>query len=241
MAEQIQKQGVEAVDRALALLDCFDEGASALGLADLARRSGLNKSTILRLSISLIRAGYLNRDNRGQFRLGPRTWQLGSLYRDTFRLPMELRAQLRTLSQSTGETASFYVRDGQRRICLLREEPIRAIRHALKEGVSLPLKDGASALVLRAFSSGDDAELGAIRTQGYAFSRGARDPDVGSLAVPVLRGHKLVGALTLSGPINRFDDARVAQILPVLLECSARIAKNLVLPDPEIGAALPIA
>ncbi len=223
--------GVEAVDRALVLLSCFDEEATALGLADLARRSGLHKTTILRLSASLVHAGYLRRGEDGRFRLGPTTWRVGSLYRDAYRLPPELRSELRHLSQTLAETASFYVRDGDHRICLLREEPPRAIRHAVSEGASLPLEDGASGLVLRAFGAGGEPDLAAIRAEGYAVTRGARDPDVAAVAVPVLQGQTLVGALTLSGPITRFDEARVSEILPALTECAERIAGALMLPD----------
>ncbi|MEM8850443.1 MAG: helix-turn-helix domain-containing protein, partial [Pseudomonadota bacterium] len=54
---ETQRGGVEAVDRALVLLTCFQDGPASLGLAELAHRSGLNKSTILRICVSLLRRG----------------------------------------------------------------------------------------------------------------------------------------------------------------------------------------
>lgn len=226
-----EPRGVEAVDRALSLLDCFDEGAAELGLADLARRSGLPKSTVLRLAASLGRRSFLVRGSDGRFRPGPALWRLGSLYRGAV-LPAEIiRSELRRLSERFGETASFYVRDGNRRVCLHRQEPARPIRHSLAEGQSLPLMAGASALVLRAFGKGGEPALAAVREAGHAVSRGARDPDVAAVAVPVLRNASLIGALTLSGPVSRFGTEHCGAMHDELARSAARLA-----PSPlEIG------
>ena len=45
--------GVEAVERALRVLDSFEPGDAGLSLKEVADRSGVNKATILRLSVSL--------------------------------------------------------------------------------------------------------------------------------------------------------------------------------------------
>ena len=45
-----EAKGVEAVDRALKLLDCFEISDHSLTLAELSRRSGFYKSTILRIA-----------------------------------------------------------------------------------------------------------------------------------------------------------------------------------------------
>ena len=75
---------VEAVERALTILEAFREGEEALSLAALAEKTGFYKSTILRLAASLERFGYLARTPTGLYRLGPSLWRLGSLYRRSF-------------------------------------------------------------------------------------------------------------------------------------------------------------
>ena len=162
--------GVQAVERALGLMECFGPGDGTLSLAELARRSGLYKSTILRLAASLERFGHLVRDESGGWRLGPATWRLGALYRAGFVLADRVRPELDALAAATEETASFYVREGDRRLCLMRSEPARSIRHSLAEGTVLPLTQGASGKVLRAFATpeGDPA----IRRAGHAVSMG---------------------------------------------------------------------
>ena len=103
---------VEAVERALTILDAFREGEESLSLAALAEKTGFYKSTILRLAASLERFGYLAREPNGLFRLGPSLWRLGSLYRRSFDLGEHLRPELRRLVEATTETASFYVARG---------------------------------------------------------------------------------------------------------------------------------
>ena len=97
---------VEAVERALAILDAFRADRPAMTLSEIAAATGFYKSTILRLAGSLERLGYLIREENGVFRLGPAPWRLGSIYRAGFNLGDAIRPQLRRLVEATGETAS---------------------------------------------------------------------------------------------------------------------------------------
>ncbi len=64
------------VGRAAAVLGSFDRGHTALGLSELARRSGLPKATVHRLAGQLVEHGFLER-NRESYRLGVRLFELG--------------------------------------------------------------------------------------------------------------------------------------------------------------------
>src|SRR5215813_14372052 len=125
---------VEAVERALSILDAFATERPRLTLAELAAATGFYKSTILRLAGSLERFGYLIREERGAFRLGPALWRLGSIYRTGFHLGEAIRPELRRLVEATGETASFYIREGESRVCLFRHNSPQSARHHLDEG-----------------------------------------------------------------------------------------------------------
>lgn len=221
-----ETRGVDALERALTLLDCFDSRTPALPLAELSRRSGLYKSTILRLAVSLERFGYLARKADGRFQLGPAAWRLGAAYRNGFDIGEIIRPELALLAESTCETASFYVREGENRVCLFRCEPVRAIRHSILEGSRLPLASGASGHVLRAFS-GDQPSgplEARVRSQGFAISRGERDPEVAALAVPLLdQAGALRGALALSGLVTRFSDEAVGRWTALLRAAQTRI------------------
>jgi DNA-binding IclR family transcriptional regulator len=198
---------VEAVERALTLLNTFNEEERTLSLVDLADRTGFYKSTILRLNRSLERFGYLTRHSDGSYGLGPALWRLGSIYRKDFDLGEHIRPALRRLRDDTGETASFYIRDGDTRVCLYRLNSDRAIRHHLDEGVNFPLDRGAAGKLLEAFSKTElNNELHKIRQQGYAVSLGERDADIAAVAVPLLKPDGSIrGALCISGLISRFN------------------------------------
>ncbi|AZG09741.1 IclR family transcriptional regulator [Pigmentiphaga sp. H8] len=201
---------VEAVERSLLLLKCFEKPGEALSLAVLAQRSGLYKSTILRLASSLIHMGFLQRDAMGVFRLGPELRRLGALSHSQVDLAPLMRPVLLKLSAQTQETVSFYVRDGDERICRYRVNSPRSARHHLEEGTRHPLSSGAAGKILRAFGGEpmDDAE--AIRTQGWTASCGERDPDLAAVAVPVRNAQgELLGALAVSGLIYRFTPEQI--------------------------------
>ena len=199
------KDRVEAVERALTILEAFAEGEAALSLAALAERTGFYKSTILRLNGSLERFGYLTRGADGRYRLGPSLARLGGLYRDESDLEALLRPLLRRLRDDSGETASFYVRSGLTRTCLYRENSLRELRHHLEEGARLPLTLGAAGKVLRACGGEGDPALQRVRRDGYALSLGERDPHLAAVAVPLSDdGGRLLGALCLSGLAAQF-------------------------------------
>ncbi len=71
-------EGVVAVEKALALLDCFRPGDESLTLTALAQLSGYHKTTVYRLMNSLERMNYVVRHEDGNYALGPRLLYLAS-------------------------------------------------------------------------------------------------------------------------------------------------------------------
>lgn len=222
------RAGVDAVDRAVSLLVAFGDGDDGLSLAELARRSGLYKSTALRLIASLDRARLLERGDDGAYRLGPELWRLGSLYRRRADPETLIRPALAALVQATGETASFYVRDGRERLCLYRQNSPRPVRHHLDEGVRLPLTRGAAGRVLLAFGGTRGEPYDTIRATGRYVSLGERDPEVGAASVPVFDAAGVLrGALSVSALLSRFDRKAQAGALAVLQRAASSLARQL--------------
>lgn len=218
-------QKVEAVERALAILGAFATGKPGMTLAELAAATGFYKSTILRLAGSLEGNGYLIRDTNGEFRLGPTLGRLGALYRTGFNLEDVIRPELRRLVDATGETASFYVRDGNARVCLFRENSPHSARHHLDEGAQLPLSAGASAHVLLAYSDARRTKSKkSVIERGHYVSLGERDPHVAAVSVPVFdAGEHFRGALAASGLISRFNEKKRQHALTELRAAAQRL------------------
>jgi len=222
------KDRVEAVDRALRLLEAFQEPGEAISLAELSKRTGLYKSTILRLMGSLQEFGFVLRRANGTYRLGASLWRLGSLYQQDF-IPAELvRPELRALAKATGETASFYVQDGAERVCLFLSNAPRALRHHLSEGARLPMDRGAAGRLLSAFANPDDPTSQEILAAGYAVSLGERDAEVAAIAAPVFEPDGVcAGALTISGPVGRFSSDMLEKSIPMVLNAATTLSNAL--------------
>lgn len=224
---------VAAVERALKLLEAFADGTPQLSLAELAARSGFYKSTILRLARSLERFGYLTRDVDGRYRLGPTPARLGALYLDRGDRGALIRPVLRRLRDASAQTASFYVRNGNTRTCLYRENSEREIRHHLEEGARLPLALGAAGKVLLAYgeapkgsppSDAPGRALQQLRRDGYAVSRGERDPHIAAVAVPLFdAAGAFLGALCLSGLTAQFTEGQRVRCRDLLQQAAAEL------------------
>ncbi|MGY3622326.1 IclR family transcriptional regulator [Bradyrhizobium sp. USDA 10063] len=210
----MSKTGVDAVSRALGILKAFSGQRAAMTLTEISEATDLYKSTVLRLASSLEADGFLIRGADRLFRLGPELWRLGALYQRGLDLGEVIRPSLRRLVEATGETASFYVADGDERICLYRVNSPRSVRHHLEEGQRLPIDRGAAGRILTACGEPAMAEGKKIRDRGFYVSIGERDPEVASAAVPLMDVHgKLRGALSISAIRTRFDaNARKAAI-----------------------------
>lgn len=223
-----KEQRVEAVERALTILDAFSDSDPRLTLNELAQKTGFYPSTILRLAGSLERFGYIYREEDGRFRLGSSLYRLGNQYQRAFDLSDYVRPALRQLVEATQETAAFYIKDGDRRICLFRHQADRVFRHYLEEGAALTLDKGATARILVAFSAAPGLFYDDIREKGYYISLGERDPDVGAIGVPVFGvGNSLVGALGLTVQMQRFTPEAQLGHLKVLKQSADELSRKL--------------
>jgi len=215
------EEGVAAVDRAVALLEAFRPGEEAVSLTQLSARTGLHKTTVLRLAASLERAGLVMRMPGGSFRLGGRILALASVYRSSLQLDRVVRPFLETLVRETGESASLYVREGRSRLCVARIETARSLRVAITEGSFAPLDDTATGLVLRGRRAAH--EPSGAGPPGPVFTTGIGDPETASASAAVLSTEgEIIGALTVSGPASRFTEDAAARAMPIL----ARVARE---------------
>jgi len=195
--------GVAAVDRALCVLQAFGEGDRGLTLGELSRRTGLYKSALSRIMATLIRHRFALRHEDGRYGLGPALHRLGELYERSVDLNGALSPTLQALAQRTGESASFYIRQGDQRLCLMRVDGWRQVRDHIPVGSLLPIDRGAAGRILTHFTApGISPSEPAI----VAATIGERDPELAAVAAPVFgAGQRLTGALCVAGTATRFS------------------------------------
>jgi DNA-binding IclR family transcriptional regulator len=221
-------KGVEAVERALSILDALSRQRAPMSLHELSQATGLYKSTILRLLVSLEKFSYTRKRDDGRYTLGPACTALFSAQDAVFDLKGILRSVVSALAESTGETVSFYVRDGNERVCTHRQNSHHSIRHHVEEGQRMPLGKGSASLVLRAFSGEAGPAMDRVRQDGFSVSLGERDPDAAGVAVPILDSKdRLLGALTVSGLRSRFTYEVVDRIREQLCEQRGNLEHEL--------------
>jgi DNA-binding IclR family transcriptional regulator len=207
--------GVAVLDRAFALLAAFGATDDRLSMTELSRRTGLYKSTVLRLLTALEHGGFVRKLPDGQYAIGPEPLRLATIYQRSFQVGHVIEPLLKQLSGASGETASFYVRHGNKRIALFRVEPSRAVRASVAVGQEYPIGQGASGKVLLAFSSSPTPDHDLVRERLWAASYGERDPETASVSAPVFAvTGELQGAIAISGP-----RARLAQPEAMLEAC----------------------
>jgi DNA-binding IclR family transcriptional regulator len=234
-----QEGGVAAVDRALAILAAFEPADNALTLAVLAHRTKFYKSTILRISQSLLRHGFLQRLDDGSYRIGPAPLMLGALYQRSMRLGDIMLPLMHEVADQTGESVSIYTRNGDVRVCIHRVDSKHAVRDHVREGDVLPLERGSGGRILLAFSGNKGEPYETIRNEYCYSSVGERDSETAGLSVPIFgSGQALLGALTLAGPRSRIDETFIANGRVLLLRIASRATTALGGDSSPIDAAL---
>ena len=193
------------LERGIRVLECFTPQRLRLHLRELADLTGLDKATLLRLLGVLVRARLVHRFDDGRYALGSSLLHMGMLYRATFDVGSRLQPALQAIVRHTGETVAFYVRSGDDRVCLYRENSPREVRHHVEVGNRIALADGgASAHVLLAYTGGQTRLGEDVRTHGFAMTRAERVPEMASVAVPVFEGDgSFLGALVVIGLASR--------------------------------------
>lgn len=237
--------GVQAVERALDLLDVLASAGTPQGLTQLAASSGLPLPTIHRLMRTLTQRGYVRREASRRYTLGPQLVRLGEAANRAFgawALP-----SLRKVVELTEETANLAIMDGDAAVYvahvpgahsmrMFTEPGRRVMLHCTGVGKALlaqlptasvrPIlsRTGMPAMTAQTITDVDDllAQLVRIRHDGYALDNGEQEVGVRCIAAPVLRAPALM-ALSVSGPQARLTEADLQRIAPILTSVAAQL------------------
>lgn len=235
---------VAAVERALAVLDALSDGNVELGTNEIARRTGINASTVSRLLATLTGAGIVEHvAATGRYRLGLRLLQLGNTVLARLDLRDVARPHLQALVAATGETATLSApgeRDAITVDFVQSAASVQSVAHVGRPSVAHATATGK---IMLAFASGQlpagqlksytprtitdrrklTAELERVRRQGHAEAIGEREPDLNAIAAPIAGGRgELAAILGLQGPAARFGrEAMRAALDPLLAHARA--------------------
>jgi DNA-binding IclR family transcriptional regulator len=225
---QTFSSGVDVLDRAFSILFAFQGEDQPLTLTELSTRTGLYKSTLLRLAAALVHHRFLVRLDGGRYQIGSACLSLSTVYQANLNLGDLLLPPMRRLNEELGETISFHVREGDHRVCLYRINSRHVVRAEVHPGDAQALNRGAGGRVLLAFSGESGAPYDEIRQTFSYISYGERDPETSGISAPVFGvQQRLIGALGVVGPISRLGIEELKAFRPRLLQIAASITSSL--------------
>ncbi len=208
--------GVGVIDKSFAIIDCVARGPRSL--AQLVEETGLNRATVHRLCLALEQHRLIRRSDDGLFALGYRFLLLAHQIDGLGSMVEAARPHLRRLTSQTGESSQLYVRDGDKRVCVVVAESDHGLRTIVPVGARLTLQRGsAGAVLLNQTASGEVVE-----------SVGEREAGVASVSAAVRSGAgEVIGALSISGPIDRVTAAPGQRFAKPLLDAVSRLEASL--------------
>jgi DNA-binding IclR family transcriptional regulator len=228
-----QPNPVAVLDKAVAILRAVAEEPATL--ADLVTRTGLPRATAHRLAVALEGHRLVQRTDAGSWAPGPALAELGRGGPDLADLA---ERHLAVLRDTSGESAQFYVRDGAARVCIAAAERAHGLRDTVPVGARLPLTAGSAAHALLAFAPADEVTpllpaasftartLLDVRRRGWAHSVAEREAGVASLSAPVRDGAGgVLGAVSISGPVERLGRRPSPEVISAVLEAAAAISR----------------
>ena len=216
--------GVAAVDRALMLLGAFREGDRSLSLQELAERTSLVRSTVLRLLASLQHFGFIQRTADSRYTLGPAAARLHRLYTAAFGLETVVPPALRALVDATRESASFHVRQGEQRLVLFRVHSTQPLSDHSNAGDLFPLDRGSGGHVIMAYAGARGALYDRIRRDKVIALVGDRVAELAGVSAPVFdAADRLVGAMTLTMPRTRYREKHIKTVRAAAAELTRQL------------------
>ena len=228
------RQFVIALARGLRVLQAYSVGDDALTNVELARRTGLPKPTISRLSHTLSRLGYLAPDAQGAgYRLQPHILTLGYPVLAGLGVRQIIRPMLQEIATEEGVTAAIAARDGLHMIFVERLRAPSATALEQDIGTRVPI---ATTAIGRAYLAGlpeseRAALLDEIRVSGlpewwpqvlvgieremarysekaYCFG-GDWNPDLNGVAVPLALPNQSLVSIAWHGARAQLPPARL--------------------------------
>ena len=236
MAESTARDGsVKSVERCIDVLFVLSE--RPMTLTEVGSKSGLSKSTALRMLGTLAYGGLVIKDPlSGTYQLGPGSLKLGHGFMNgQGGLAALAREPLHALWAQTRETVAIHVRMGRQRVCVDEIPSPHAVRYVTEVGSSAPIYIGSAGRALLAFMQPSELdtlvggvpflapatgavideeefyqELETVRRRGYATSEGERILGATAISVPVSGPGGVIASLSTLGPARPMDSPGAA-------------------------------
>ena len=204
---------VRSIERAISVLECFDQLTPLMSVTELQKRNGLSRPTLYRILETLERRDVIrSRGEPQRFELGHAASRLAANWIGQDDFLRSANPVLRRLWDETNETVALYVEDptGQK-ICIQEFQSRKALTFTRGIGFTEELAVGASGKAMLAYKKGaaKSPELANVRRWGVSVSEGEILEGAVAIAAPVFdRARNVKGSVCIFGPQVRLDEER---------------------------------
>ena len=252
MAEQSTYQ-IRALERGLDVLEAFRVAKPELSVADVSQMTGLPKPTVVRLLSVLLNRRFIERAADGErYRLGVKTFEIGSTYLQSTSLESEAKPIVQRLVASTNQTANLGVLDQFEVVHIQVVAPDRPVRFWAKigkreeahvSGLGKVLLSGLDEATFASYlrlprerktantlvtESDVRSAVEHARTDGYAVDNEESDIGVRCVAAPIRnRSGAVIAAISISGVRSEFGADQLPGFIRLVKEAGDEISTRL--------------
>lgn len=242
--------GTTSAERVADVLLSLARNEGSIGITAISRELGLSKAVVYRILQSLASRDLVAVDpHTREYRLGASATALGARALRQLDLRKVARDPLLRLRDETQETTTLSLLAIDRRTYVDQFESAQEIKMTVELGRLYPLYAGASSRSILAFlpepeiarviEAGLDkltdetildpsalrSSLSVVKAHGYAVSQGERQSGAGSVSAPIFQGdHRVIGSISVCGPLARFDSQTVARYIPMVMDAAREIS-----------------
>ncbi|WP_295856201.1 IclR family transcriptional regulator [uncultured Xylophilus sp.] len=257
--------GTQTIQRAAQLLRLITaHNRIGIRLVELYRKAGLERPTAHRILQGLIAERLVRQDvETRRYHLGALVYEMGLAAAPPLSLRDICWPHMKRLAQATGDTLYLTVRSGLDSVCVGRTAGVHSLRLLVHDvGRHRPLNVGAGGIALMATLDDEEIErlcranaertlrknprysesallrdIARTRQRGYSFIQVLESPTAFSLGMAMRYpdGHA-AAAISWTGPAERLDGRRTADLLPVMADSVRAIEIDLAR---EVGCAPP--
>jgi DNA-binding IclR family transcriptional regulator len=215
---------IQAISRAVRMLELFSVQELDLSLAQLSERFGLGKTTTHRYATSLRQTGLLRYDRRsGRYALGIRLVQLGQIAQAALHVVQAAGPYLDRTANELNETTVLSIWDGEGAVVVsIAEAPRRTSYLGIRIGSKLSTRT-AQTRIFRAHLESRarrNPDLVRIRSSGVAVATIPED-ETRAVACPIYQCGEVVAAIAVVGTPRRIPkdpDSVIAKHLRAVAE-----------------------
>ena len=250
---KIDKNKSSTVLRSFQVLEIVAAASTPMTVNDVAEEIKMDKTTVYRMLMTLVEAGYVIRDELSKrYRLGYKVVSLSRNLLVENEVSNLIRQTLEDLSEKTCETLHYAVLDGNETVLVQRVKGKQLVSIDFQIGDRSKLHCTAIGKALLAFQdiryiehiiaaglpkftshtiTDPDTfrqELQRIRSQGYAIDDLELSENMRCIAVPIFEGGgRVTGGLSMFGPDSRFTLKKLEELQAPLLKASRELSKQL--------------